>query len=250
MSMETARLRAAFTGASGAFLMVPFDMKAPELHARELEVAIQLANAVKAAKVRRIVCLSGTSAHLGDRAGSGRGASLLEAQIDLLDVPERMHLRACFLMENFLQAIPQVRSAGTFRWSFRADVPTPMIAARDVGKEVARALTVETVWQPRIRELLGPRDYTMAEATQILASAVGRPATKYASISYEAAREMMIREGASSSFADAVMKTAQTFNEGVTWATEPRSARNTTSTTLPQWAEDVFAPMYRSAEAR
>ncbi|HXO95005.1 MAG TPA: hypothetical protein VN857_00345, partial [Chthoniobacterales bacterium] len=54
------------------------------------------------------------------------------------------------------------------RLGVRPDVPTPMIAAKDVGGKAAELLTEEPFRQPRVRELLGPRDYTMAETTRIL----------------------------------------------------------------------------------
>jgi hypothetical protein len=68
-------------------------------------------------------------------------------------------------------------------------------------------------------------------------------------VSYDDARHAMIRSGASSSFADAVMVTARSFNEGAVWATEPRSPRNTTETTLEVWAQTVFKPVYDSLDA-
>lgn len=247
---DTSVLDAAFTGTDSAFLMIPFDMSASDLHRREAEIATRLTEAVTVAKVRRVICLSGTSARLGADAGSGRGAAMLEEQLNRRPVSELVHLRACFLMENFFQGIPQILDTGIFRWPFRQDIATPMMAKRDVGNVAAALLIEEPFGQPRVRELLGPRDYTMTEATGILASAVGRRDVRYARISYDEARAEMIRGGVSSSFADAVMETARSFNGGVTWAQEARSSQNTTPTTFEQWAEEVFAPMYRAAEDR
>ncbi len=88
----------------------------------------------------------------------------------------------------------------------------------------------------------------MTEATGILASVIRRPDVRYAQIPYDEARAAMIRGGASSSFADAVMETARSFNSGVTWAEETRSSQNTTPTMLDQWAEEVFAPAFRAAD--
>jgi uncharacterized protein YbjT (DUF2867 family) len=42
---DAAALRGAFEGADGAFLMIPFDRQAPDLHARENAVAANLAQA-------------------------------------------------------------------------------------------------------------------------------------------------------------------------------------------------------------
>jgi uncharacterized protein YbjT (DUF2867 family) len=157
---DAAIINAAFVGANGAFLMVPFDMSAPDLHRREFEIAHRLADAVAAGRVRRVVCLSGTSAHLAERAGSGRGASILAQQVSGLQVAERVYLRACFFMENLLQGASQIVKTGVFAWPFRPDIPTPMIAARDVGEEAAVLLTDDSFEQPLVKELLGPRDYT------------------------------------------------------------------------------------------
>jgi uncharacterized protein YbjT (DUF2867 family) len=61
---DAAALRRTFSGVDGAFLLIPFDMKAPDLHEREDEIGMKLAEAVKTAGVRRVILLSGTTAHL------------------------------------------------------------------------------------------------------------------------------------------------------------------------------------------
>jgi hypothetical protein len=57
----------------------------------------------------------------------------------------------------------------------------------------------------------------------------------------------MLGVGLSPSFVDAVTETARSFNEGTAWALEKRSAQNTTTTTLQQFAEDVFRKAYETA---
>jgi hypothetical protein len=53
----------------------------------------------------------------------------------------------------------------------------------------------------------------------------------------------------STSFAEAVMETARGFNEGRMWAQDVRGSRNTTGTTLEQFAAEVFAPAVASYAA-
>jgi uncharacterized protein YbjT (DUF2867 family) len=65
---DHAALKQAFSGSAGAFLMIPFDMKAADLHKWEDEIGLKLAAAVKAARLRRVVLLSGVSAHLKSAA--------------------------------------------------------------------------------------------------------------------------------------------------------------------------------------
>jgi uncharacterized protein YbjT (DUF2867 family) len=72
-----------------------------------------------------------------------------------------------------------------------------MIAARDVGEKVAELLAEERFRQPRVRELLGPGDYTMAEATRILGAAIGTLGVRHVQCSYDDARGGMLSMGLS-----------------------------------------------------
>lgn len=175
------------------------------------------------------------------------GAAMMEERLDQLGIAELVHLRGGFFMENLLKGVARIVETGEFAWAFRPDRPTPMIAAKDVGERAAALLTSSAWAEPRIEELLGPRDYTLKEAVGILGNAIGRPDVRYVQLPYGEARQAMIRAGMSPSFADAVMDTARSFNEGQAWAKERRSPRNTTETTLEQFARDVFAKAYRAA---
>jgi hypothetical protein len=77
----------AFSGADGAFLMIPFDMTAPDLHHRENEIGTRLAEAVRTGGTRRVVLLSGTSAHL--KRGRVLGAAMMEERLDAMAIAVR-----------------------------------------------------------------------------------------------------------------------------------------------------------------
>ncbi len=236
-----------FSGADSTFLMIPFDMKTPDLHKRESEIGRMLAEVVKKIGMRRVVFLSGTSAHLKEGAGSGLGASMMEERLDGLGVAELVHLRDSFFMENFFNmGIIAQAQTGIFGTMFRSDNAMPMVATKDVGEKAAELLTEEPFRQPRVREVLGPRDYTMAEATRILGSAIGKPGLEDVQIPYDDARRHMLGVGLSPSFVDAVIETARSFNEDIVWAREKRSVRNTTTTTLERFAEVVFRKAYEA----
>jgi uncharacterized protein YbjT (DUF2867 family) len=238
------KLDETFSGANGAYLMIPFDGAAPDLHRREEEMGDALVRAVAASGVPRVVLLSGLSAHLSpETVGSARGAAMMEQRLNAMDIGELVHLRATFWMENLLQGVPQMAATGTLAAPFAGDKPMPMIAAKDVGVRAADIL-VATEVGPRVQELHGARDYTMTEAVSILGTSVGVANARYIQVSYEEAR---VGAGISPSLADAVMETARGFNEGRTWAREARSPRNTTETTLEAFAAETFAPAYRAA---
>jgi len=244
---DAAAIRGAFAGADSAFVMIPFDLRAQDLHRREDEIGANVADAVKTAGVRRVVLLSGTSAHL--KSGSSLGAAIMEDRLEHLGIPELVHLRGAFFMENFLKmGLVEQATTGTFATAFSPDIATPMIAARDVGERAAELLSQEPRLESGVRELLGARDYTMREATQLLGSAIGKPDLEYAQVPYGTARRAMVDGGASTSFADAVMDTTRSLNEREVWATEARTGPNTTATTMQRWAQDTLLPAYLSSK--
>ena len=234
-------LRDAFSRADGAYVMIPFDMKAPDLHKREDEIGEKLSDAIRVSTVKRLVFLSGLSAHLKKRT-SGSGAGLMERKLHKLDIEELIFLRCAFFMENFLRGMnfPRQAPSGYFSSAFKGDIPMPMIACKDIGEKVVELLTTANFPRIRTRELLGARDYTMIEATRIMASTIDQPEITYRQVSIEEAQREMMAAGVSPSFADAVAGTAESFNSGDTWALEKRSPENTTRTTLEKWAQEAL----------
>jgi uncharacterized protein YbjT (DUF2867 family) len=232
---DPAGLAQSFAGAWGAYLMMPFDLAAPDLHARERELCSKFAQALRGAGLQRVVVLSGLSADL--KGGSSLGAALLEDAIAPLGIPEVVFLRAGWVMENFAKGLDFAAQAtsGTFATPFRGDRPMPMVSADDVGRRAAELLMSDEPGD-RIQELLGARDYTMAAATAVMSAATGRAGVRYQQVPLQDARAGMVAAGMSESFADAVLETARSFNENEPWGRQVRTERNTTATTLEQWS--------------
>ncbi|GHO63715.1 nucleotide-diphosphate-sugar epimerase [Ktedonobacter sp. SOSP1-52] len=240
---EEALLKA-FSGADGAYVMIPIDMQAPDLHKREEEIGEKLTKAIQATNVKRVVLLSSLSGLVnpGSTKTSAWGALMMEDRLNKLNIEEFMSFRCAFFMENFIKGLgfPEQAKNGSFVAAFRADVAMPMIACTDIAEKVIEALTTNTLPELRTRELQGARDYTMAEATHILATAIGIPKVEYRQVTIDEAHHAMIAAGVSPSFAEAVMETAISFNKGNSMTLEKRSPENTTETTLEQWAMEQF----------
>lgn len=244
---DVVKLRRAFAGADAAFLMIPPDMKAPDPRRRANDLGARLAEAVKAAGVRRVVFLSSMNAHLKEGTGPILGLHDMEERLNGLDIPQLVHLRPSYFMENHLQGVGFIARQGVYGTAVRPEAALPMIAAADVGAMAAELLVKEPFDEPRVRELLGPRDYTMLEAARILGEAIGRPDLKYVQIPYESARQEMVDLGVSAGCADAFVELSRHFNETVIHGTEARSPLNTTKTTLDQFARDVFRSVFEMA---
>jgi uncharacterized protein YbjT (DUF2867 family) len=148
--------------------MIPFDSSASDLHCREGEIGDRLAEVVAASGVPRVVLLSGLSAHLPEKiVGSAKGAAMMEQRLNSMKIGELVHLRATSSWTTCCRASRRGRKREISRGRFLGDKPMPMVATKDVGARAAEILVAADVG-PRVQELHGPRDYTMAEAVRIL----------------------------------------------------------------------------------
>lgn len=234
---DQAALDAAFSSADSAYVMIPFDVTAPDLHRFEDDVGARLASAIAKAGLNRVVLLSGLNAHL--KMGTSLGAALMEERLDALGLEELVHLRAAFFMENFVKGMGFVEQAasGVFATPFRGDLPMPLIAARDVGERAAALLAADDFLGQRIEELHGGGYYTLEQATALLGQAIGKDVAYHAA-PFADARAGMIANGMSASFADALGETAASFNKAQRWALEEPSTANATPTSFEAWAEN------------
>jgi uncharacterized protein YbjT (DUF2867 family) len=180
--------------------------------------------------------------------GTSLGAAEMEDRLEALGLDELVHLRAGFFNENFVKGMGFVEqsASGVFATPFRGDLPMPLIAARDIGQRVADLLTTEDWPRDRVIELHGGGRYTLTEATEILGRAIGRKVA-YQIVPYPDARAGMIESGMSASFANALIETAMSFNNGERWALEASGPGNITPTTLERWTEDVFGASRHAA---
>lgn len=242
-------LTSAFHGADAVFLMIPPDFKAPDLRKRSDELGSKLAAAVKASGARRVVFLSSLNAHLRENTGPILGLHDMEERLNALDIPELVHLRPAYFMENHLGGIPFISRYGHYATALRPDIAIPMIATIDIGVKAAELLTEEPFRQPRVRELMGPRDYTMTEVTRVLGAAIGLPGLKYVQLSYDEARQAALDMDLTPGYADAMIELSRHMNETLIQGTETRSALNTTQTTLEHFAQVVFRSAYDQAAA-
>ncbi len=239
----------AFQGADAAFLMIPPDFTALNLRKRSEELGANLAAAAKTAGVRRVVFLSSLNAHLTEKTGPILGLHDMEERLNALDIPELVHLRPAYFMENHLGGVHFISRYGHYAAALRPDIAIPMIATLDIGAKAAELLVSEPFGEPRVRELLGPREYTMIEVTRVLGEAIGKPDLKYVQLSYDEARQSMLDMDLTAGYADTMIELSRHMNETMIQGTEARSPLNTTPTTLEHFAKVVFRSAYEQAAA-
>lgn len=191
--------------------------------------------------MQHVVSLSSQGAQLPDRTGPIAGLYDQEQRLNQLAGVNVVHLRATFFMENLLQNIPIIKAHGIVATPLRGDLALGMIATRDIGDAAVRHLLDLDFNGHAVHDLLGPRDVTMNEATQVLGAAVGKPDLKYVQASYADAEKGMLAAGISAGVARTFVEMYQAFNDGLI-KMPARTAKNTTATTL-----DAFSVTFAAA---
>jgi len=245
---DTAFLGEVFSGARGAFILIPPRYDAPDFREYQNRIGASLVSALSKARVPRIVALSSVGAHLTESTGPILGLHDLETWLSTLKDAEVVCLRPAYFMENHLWSIPLIRNQGINGSPIRPDVSLPMVATEDIAEATA-LMFVEGIFHGHaVRYLLGPRDLTMSEATRILGEAIGKPGLKYVQFSEDDARKAMTAgAGMSASVVEAMLEMQRGFNAGIIRPTRERSVESTTSTTLERFTKSVFARAYQVA---
>ncbi|MGP4029290.1 NmrA family NAD(P)-binding protein [Actinomadura sp. 3N407] len=168
---DRAALAEALHGVDGAFIMLPTIPTAGDAAHRRL--ADSIAGAVGDSGVTHVVMLSSVGADLAEGTGPVRWLHHLENRLRQTGV-RLTALRSPHFQEKVETVLDAALGAGIYPvFGENADVPTPMIATRDIGKVAAATLlappsTSETV------DLSGP-EYTERDVAERLAAVLGKP---------------------------------------------------------------------------
>ncbi len=231
-------------GVGGVYCMIPprYDL---DLREWQSKVGAALATGIHAAGVPYIVSLSSIGAQ--HPAGTGPILALrqLESRLNDLTVANVLHLRPTWFMENFFMNLEGIRHMGVLAMSLPGDVPMPLIAAADIGAVAARRLAALDFEGHHVQELIGPREYTMNEAAAIIGSAIGIPDLGYQQISFEETEAGLASMGIHPGTIATFIEMYQGAAAGLLVGEEPRSAANTTPTTLEEFA-GVLAAVYNA----
>jgi uncharacterized protein YbjT (DUF2867 family) len=112
-----------------------------------------------------------------------------------------------------------------------------MVATHDIASAALKALKGRDWTGVVVRELLGPRDISYAEATRILGEKIDKPDLQYVQFSYDDQARALVQAGLSESFAKLYVEMTRAFNEGT--IRPIRTCGNTTPTRFEDFADEL-----------
>ncbi len=235
-------LTKAFTGADAVYTLLPIDPTSPDPRGDVNRIGEAIAAAVRASGVRHVVALSSVGADVASGTGFIADLHVQEERFRALPGVNVLLLRPGSFMENFAVSFDLIRHEGINGDSVAPDARLPMIAVRDVAAAAAAALRSRDWTGVVVRELLGERDLSYAEATAILGAAIGRPDLPYVQFDEADLIAALTAAGCSAAFAELQVEMNRAFSDGSVAPAEGRNAGNTTQTSF----EDVAAELARA----
>lgn len=234
----------AFRGAHAVYALVPSDTKSPGLRQSQDRTGAAIAEAVRGSGVGKLVFLSSLGAELPSGTGPIAGLHAQEQKLRALDGVDVLALRPTYFFENHLSTLDLIRGQGINGGAIAPDVAFPMIATRDIADAAVEALRRRDWTGFTVRELLGPRDLTMREATRILGARLGKPDLPYVQFPEADFIGAMVGMGVAKDAAEQYAEMSRAINEGKVRSVEGRGPTNTTRTTFEEFVaqfEDAHA---------
>ncbi len=238
-------LAQAFSGSDAVFTMIPPDYGAQDFREYQNEIGKQIATAIEQSGVGHVVNLSSHGAHLSEKTGPIKGLRDQEQRLNQLAGVHIVHLRPTFFMENLLMNIDMIKNMGINGGHIHGDLPFAMIATKDIAEAAAHQLIERNFSGKTARELLGPRDISMQEVTQIIGEKIGKPDLAYVHFSNEEYINGLLQAGLSKDMAEQLAELDAGINDRLFASGEPRTQDNSTPTDFKQFA-DFFAQVYSS----
>jgi uncharacterized protein YbjT (DUF2867 family) len=236
-------LTSAFANADSAFILLPDNVKAENTRSYQREVTSKLIEAIEKSGIKYIVNMSSLGSHMHEGNGMMGGIGEQEVRLNQLKNVNVLHIRSAYFMENFLRIIGLVKNKGINGTAADGDHPIPMVATQDVAEVAAAHLSNLDFAGKTVHAVMGPRDYSYREFTNIIGKAIGNPELPYVQIPVEEAKQVFLGNGFSEDFVDNLLGMAVAIKSGM-MNYQKRDDSTTTPTTAEDFVSEVYLPLY------
>lgn len=161
----------ALEGASGAYLLIPPHMAAPDFRDYQHKTIDKLAAAIESARVGHAVFLSSIGAEHASGTGPIAAMNHAEKTLGAIRGLQIAFVRAAYFMENHATSFGML-GQGLFPSFIPASLAFEMVATRDIGVLAAQLLAEK---KTGVHQIAGPAPRTIADVATILTSVLGKP---------------------------------------------------------------------------
>lgn len=235
----------AFRNADSAFLILPDNPFAENTRAYQRQVTGNLIKAIENSGIKYIVNMSSVGSHMHEGNGMMAGTGEQEVRLNQLNGVNVLHIRSAYFMENFLRTIGVVKKMGFNGTVADGDHPIPMVATKDVAAIAAKHLANLDFEGKSVHAVMGPRNYTYSELTNIIGKTIGIPDLRYVQLPVEQARQAFLSNGFSEDFVTNLIEMGTAIKTGFM-----NYQKRDDSTTTPTTAEDFVNEVYLQAYNR
>ncbi len=244
---DVAFLTKTFEGATAVYALIPpkWDLQ-EDWRGFQRKVATALTAAITQASVKNVVVLSSNGAQLPEGAGPVTGLYEFEQMLKKVPQLNILSLRAGYFMQNLFAQIGMIKHAGIMGYSLNADIKTPVVHVNDIADMATKYLLSLDFQGFKHVFVAGQRDLSMGEVTSILGNAIGKPELPYITFSQADAKAGMLQAGIPATIADGYNELFDALNKGTYLNDFQRTAENTTSTSIEDFAKE-FAVAYQNS---
>ncbi len=228
---DPATLERGFDGAAALFWCQPDCPAAADYLAAYESLAATARDAIRGAKVRRVVAISAAGSTPDRPAGPITALHRMEAILAEAGTSFRF-LRCGSFFENLRWQWEPILNEGRFIYPMAGDVRGPQVATQDIARVAVKFLT-SADWEGTGQvQLLGPQDLSYEEMAQVLSQQLGR-SVRYEAMDPIAYRELLVSFGHSPDAAQALVDMFTFLADG--YCSDAQADRSLTPTTLTEW---------------
>lgn len=173
---DTAALTRAFTGAQGAYVLLPPNVTTTDPIGVYAKLTASIAAAVRASGVPLVVLLSSIGAQHADGTGPIRTLHVAERELAATGAALTA-VRAAYFHENWGASLGTL-DTGTIYAFVPANLSFPQVASVDIGRTAAAALVEGApAGRTQVIELAGPHEISGDDVGRALTAITGKPVT-------------------------------------------------------------------------
>lgn len=234
-------------GAEALYWVVPNNFGSSNLRAWQRQVGDAAAAAIRANQIPYVVNLSSNGAHLPDGMGPISGLHDVEETLNSV-VPNLIHLRPGFFMENYLMQLDPIQSAGRVFLPLAGERRLAMIATQDIAA-VAAQLLLHRSWNGQsVLGLHGPTDLSFDEAAAILSQMLNRSII-HMQTTFDQFRDSLLQNGASENVAADYVQMWTKIGDPDYAPAELHTSKTTTPTSFSQFVQERMLPLLKATVA-